>query len=62
MLDQAAACLAALDKSEKPGDVWTPSTLFGDTLIERSKHMPVSPSTLWTAKFPRFGNVLSSRF
>jgi short subunit dehydrogenase-like uncharacterized protein len=37
MLGQAAACLAALDKSEKPGGFWTPSTLFGDRLIEALK-------------------------
>jgi short subunit dehydrogenase-like uncharacterized protein len=37
MLGQAAACLAALNKSEKPGGFWTPSTLFGDTLIEALK-------------------------
>jgi short subunit dehydrogenase-like uncharacterized protein len=36
MLGQAAACLA-LNKSEKPGGFWTPSTLFGDTLIEALK-------------------------
>jgi short subunit dehydrogenase-like uncharacterized protein len=37
MLGQAAACLAALDKPEKPGGFWTPATLFGDTLIEALK-------------------------
>jgi short subunit dehydrogenase-like uncharacterized protein len=37
MLGQAAACLAALDKSEKPGGFWTPSTLSSDTLIEAFK-------------------------
>ena len=34
MLGQAAACLAGLDKPEKPGGFWTPATLFGDRLIE----------------------------
>lgn len=36
MLGQAAACLA-LDvvKSDKPGGFWTPSTIFGERLIER---------------------------
>ena len=33
MLGQAAACLAALDKSEKPGGFWTPATCFGDRLL-----------------------------
>jgi short subunit dehydrogenase-like uncharacterized protein len=36
MLGQAAACLALdIGKSEKPGGFWTPSTIFGDRLIER---------------------------
>jgi short subunit dehydrogenase-like uncharacterized protein len=36
MLGQAAVCLA-LDvmKSDKPGGFWTPSTIFGERLIER---------------------------
>ena len=33
MLGQAAACLAALDKAEKPGGFWTPATCFGDRLV-----------------------------
>ena len=33
MLGQTAACLAALDKPEKPGGFWTPATCFGDRLI-----------------------------
>ncbi len=37
MLGQAAACLAALGRPEKPGGFWTPATLFGDTLIEALK-------------------------
>jgi short subunit dehydrogenase-like uncharacterized protein len=34
MLGQAALCLAALDKSEKPGGFWTPATIFGSGFIE----------------------------
>ena len=37
MLGQAAACLAALDKPEKPGGFWTPATCFGDRLVEALK-------------------------
>jgi short subunit dehydrogenase-like uncharacterized protein len=37
MLGQAAACLAALNKPEKPGGFWTPATLFGDALVEALK-------------------------
>ncbi|WND03005.1 saccharopine dehydrogenase NADP-binding domain-containing protein [Temperatibacter marinus] len=35
MISETAVCLAALDKLEKKGGFWTPSTLFGHTLIER---------------------------
>lgn len=36
MLTQAAICLARdISKQEKPGGFWTPSTIFGDRLIER---------------------------
>ncbi len=37
MLGQAAACLAALAKPEKPGGFWTPATCLGNTLIEALK-------------------------
>jgi short subunit dehydrogenase-like uncharacterized protein len=36
MLGQAAACLALdVDKAATPGGFWTPSTIFGDRLIQR---------------------------
>ena len=37
MLGQAAACLAALDKLEKPGGFWTPATCCEDRLVEALK-------------------------
>ena len=36
MLGEAVVCLASEDKlNNKPGGFWTPSTMFGDLLIER---------------------------
>ena len=37
MLGQAAACLAALDKSNSSGGFWTPATCFGDHLLAALK-------------------------
>ena len=53
MLGQAAACLARLDKSEKPGGFWTPSTLFGDSLIDALKaHAGITFEVLPSAPGP----------
>lgn len=35
MLGEAAICLAQTDKAEKAGGFWTPSSLYGQRLIER---------------------------
>ncbi len=53
MLGQAAARLARLDKSEKPGGFWTPSTLFGDSLIDALKaHAGITFEVLPSAPGP----------
>ena len=35
MLGEAAVCLANTDKSEKTGGFWTPSSIYGQRLIDR---------------------------
>ncbi len=53
MLGQAAACLARLNKSEKPGGFWTPSTLFGNSLIDALKaHAGITFEALTSAPGP----------